>query len=341
MSKNHRACGFVTFVPACFERVWGGQALRDSLGLHVGTDAPVGEAWLIADHPAHESVVATGPLKGETLHSLLTLDPEWLLGRLPKPARGGRFPLMLKLLDCHDVLSVQVHPDDALAECLGEDDGGKTEMWYFLDAVPGAEIICGLEGRPSHVAFVEAAKRGDLAALLHHEPVRPGDGVLVEARTVHALGAGVLAAEIQQTSDVTYRVYDWNRHGTDGKPRDLHLQKALECIDFERTFPGLISPRPTTQTESAGEALCVCPFFAVDRYHLNERPVTWETHGESFHLLLLAEGDATLSAGSDTNSFKRGEALLIPGAQESFTVGGSGVLLDYHVPSPSRIASGS
>ena len=328
MHDTSKSNGILTFAPACFERVWGGNAFREKLGFDVSDTRPMGEAWLIADHPSHVSLMSEN---GVTLRQLLETDAAGLLGRKPVPARGNRFPLLLKLLDCHELLSVQVHPDDALSEQLGEADGGKTEMWYFLEAEPDAEIICGLAEGVSRERFHGAARDGGISALLRRWPVKAGDAALVTARTVHALGKGLVAAEIQQTSDVTYRVYDWDRVGADGMPRELHLDKALECIDFDTPFPGLLQPEPLS-VDGRSRQLCRCNYFAADLHELDGPEHEVVTRGDSFHILLVTAGNVGVAAGDARVALTRGQAALVPGRETSFTLSGNGSVLDFHVP---------
>ena len=322
----------LTFNTGYFSRVWGGDALRTQLGMDA-PEAPVGEAWLLADHPAHESRVAKGPFEGSTLQDLMALNDLALLGTLPKRTRDGRFPLMLKLLDCNDVLSVQIHPDDALAEELGERDGGKTEMWYFVDAAPGAEIICGLVEGTSEEDLARAAREGGMAELMKRWPVRPGDAALVRAGTVHALGAGLLAAEIQQTSDVTYRLYDWDRMGTDGQPRQLHIEQALRCAALNTAFDGLAEPTELTAVDAKRELLATSEFFAAERVSLKGKLHIYETGGESFRVLLCVAGKIKLQSGDGECKLTPGQCALLAGVQECYVAEGTGVMLDYYVPS--------
>nr|HPK00742.1 class I mannose-6-phosphate isomerase [Candidatus Hydrogenedentota bacterium] len=218
-----------------YERVWGGQKLKALFGKPFPDNVPVGEAWLISDHPGDESVIDGGFWKGQTLQALLAADARALLGANARTTPAGRFPLLLKLLDAAESLSVQVHPDDACAERLGEPDVGKTEMWSVLQAEPGSELIYGLKPEVGREAFSNAVANGDIEPLLNRFPVQAGDSVFVSAGTVHAIGAGVVLAEIQQNSDLTYRIHDWGRLDSDGQPRTLHLEKALEAIHFSPT----------------------------------------------------------------------------------------------------------
>lgn len=323
----------LTFEPAMFERIWGGRALGERLSLPLPTSAPYGEAWLLSDHPVHESRVSTGPHEGRSIHELLALDERALLGRLPRRTRGNRFPLMLKLLDCTDILSVQIHPDDALSAVLGEEDGGKTEMWYFLDAAPGADIICGLSGTPDMAALEASAVNGTIAEHLCRWPVHTGDAVLVRAGTVHALGKGLLAAEIQQSSDVTYRLFDWNRVGSDGKGRELHIAKAMKCLALGTSFDGLARAVGLPCEEGVHrELLGSCEFFATERVRLTGGMHASETGGESFVLVLALEGKLKVSTPTADVALVPGQVVLVPGCQGSYSISGVGTGLVYYVP---------
>lgn len=324
--------GLLTFAPAYFERVWGGHALRDKLGMPAPKQLRIGEAWLVSDHPVNDSRVASGPHEDRTLHALLEYDEPALLGRLPRRTRGGRFPLMLKLLDCTEVLSVQVHPDDALSRDMGEEDGGKTEMWYFLHADDGAEIICGISEGATESGFASAATRGELGEWLQRWPVSAGDSALVRAGTVHALGGGLLAAEIQQTSDVTYRLHDWNRMDQHGQGRELHIDKGLRCINWDNPFAGVATPLVRTHEHGRREVLAACEFFAAERVEADGFAHAWETGGRSFRLLLGIEGMVEVQAGGDEAVLRPGDCLMVCGAEPGYITQGTGVFLDYYVP---------
>jgi mannose-6-phosphate isomerase len=251
------------------------------------------ESWEIVDHGRDQSVVANGPLAGETLGKLVSSRSHELLGR---HAPQSRFPLLLKFLDCNRTLSVQVHPNDEQGARLEPPDLGKTEAWVVLAAEPGSKIYAGLH---------EGVKRGDLAAavaagkceeLLHQFEPHVGDCVFIPAGTVHALGAGLVIAEIQQASDTTFRLFDWNRVDADGKPRPLHVEQALAVIDFER---GPVSPaRPQSTTESDRERLVASDKFVLDRLTLNNEH---EIGGDDrCHILACLAGDAGPLATGET-----------------------------------------
>ena len=219
----------LTFEPIYKERVWGGERLREALGKQLTGAAPVGESWELVDLSGDQSRVAAGSRAGATLHDLIQMDGEALLG--PAALDGERFPLLVKYIDASQTLSVQVHPDREAAERLG--GRPKSEAWYILDAEPDAVLYLGLEPGLTAESLRAALAAGEVESLVRRIPVRRGDLFPVPPGTVHAIGAGVLLAEVQQPSDTTYRVYDWGRVGLDGRPRELHVEQALQSIHFD------------------------------------------------------------------------------------------------------------
>ena len=230
----------LTFHPIFKERVWGGTKLAELYGKPLPPGKPIGESWEITDRPEGVSVIANGPLAGKNLRWLMEHHKRELLG-VVKPAAGGRFPLLVKLLDAREKLSLQVHPPaHKAAELKGEP---KTEMWYFADCDPGADIFAGLKRGVTRADFERRIGDGNVAECFHRIEVKSGDAMFLPSGRVHALGAGSVLFEIQQNSDTTYRVFDWNRVGLDGKPRELHVQQALASIDFADFEPALVRPR--------------------------------------------------------------------------------------------------
>ena len=245
----------LTFTPLFMERIWGGRRLETLFGKQLPAGARIGESWEIVDRPEAQSVVREGHWQGHTLHEL------WMQHRLEvfgEMADAPRFPLFLKLLDAEEKLSVQVHPPpDAAAELGGEP---KTECWYVAQAQPGAEIYAGLKKGSSRTAFEAALAQGTVAEEIHRIPVRAGDAMFLPSGRVHAIGAGNVLVEIQQNSDTTYRVFDWNRTPQDGAPRALHIAESLRSIAFDDYEPELVRP--------AGESLIVNSLFAVEKWEL-------------------------------------------------------------------------
>ncbi len=335
MSPASPPYDLLRFEEAYFERVWGGARLRPVLGKDTPADKVIGEAWMVSDHAEHESVVAAGPHAGRTLRELLAENAAAILGARARLTVHGRFPLLLKILDTGKTLSVQVHPDDDDAARLGEPDVGKTEMWHVLESAPGGKLLCGLGPGVTAETFRAAIEAGSVGDLLGRIEAEAGASIFVPAGTVHAIGEGVLLAEIQQNSDLTYRVFDWNRVGIDGKPRALHLEKAVAATRF-----GL--PAPTAQTplafapagdapEGVRTALCACGHFAAELVEVSG-VYRRATRGESFHLLLVKRGRLKIQAEGEAVGVGPGDALLAPACAPAYTVAGEGAVLDYFVP---------
>ena len=226
-----------TFRPIFKERIWGGRTLERLYGKHIPNGVPIGESWEISDRSGDASVIANGPLAGKDLRWLMEHHERALLGSAK--SANGRFPLLIKILDAQEKLSLQVHPPaHKAAELKGEP---KTEAWYIADAAPGAELYVGLKPGVTRGEFERKIKTGEVAECFHRVPVTAGDTMFLPSGRVHAIGAGLVIFEIQQNSDTTYRVFDWNRVGTDGKPRELHVAESLASIDFDDFAPALAS----------------------------------------------------------------------------------------------------
>ena len=250
------------FEPLFMERVWGGRHLESLYGKKLPPNTRIGESWELVDREEAQSVVHDGPLRGHTLHELWTGPRrEEIFG--PGWPDSPRFPLLVKILDAQDRLSIQVHPPaDVAAELHGEP---KTEMWYFAHTDPGAEVYAGLENEDTtRERFAEALEQGNAAGLVHRLPVNAGDVMFIPSGRLHAVGTGNVIIEIQQNSDTTYRVFDWNRVGLDGKPRALHVAESLRSIRFDDVRPALQPPPETVQG-----LVAECPYFRVEKWTLN------------------------------------------------------------------------
>ncbi len=246
----------LTFTPLMMERVWGGRRLATKLGRVLPEGVPIGESWELVDREDAQSVVNAGPLAGTTLHALWREQREAVFG--VGLVESERFPLLAKILDARETLSVQVHPPAELAARLGGEP--KTEMWHLLDAEPGAELFAGLVRGTTRGSFERALAAGNVERCLHRLPVVAGDAIFIPSGRCHAIGGGCLIVEMQQNSDTTYRVFDWNRVGLDGKPRALHIAESLAAIDFTDYEPGL--------AVANGERIVECGHFSVDRWSL-------------------------------------------------------------------------
>jgi len=311
--------------------MWGGTRLRDVYGKATPAGQKIGEAWLIADHAEHESVVKNGPLAGRTLRELLQADARAILGTRAELTIHGRFPLLLKLLDAGDKLSVQVHPDDAAAKELNEPDVGKTEMWYIIEGEPGSELWCGKPPEVDAEAFEAARGSGNLGELLTRIEARPGTSVFVPAGTVHAIGGGCLLAEIQQNSDLTYRIDDWGRVQADGTPRTMQLDKAMQVTRFGSRHAGPAQPLSYERDGARVDVLAACRYFVAERVTVSSE-TTFDTRGDSFQLCLGLEGSLVVSAGDAERDLAPGEAMMIVGEMAAFSVRGRGSFLRYYVP---------
>jgi mannose-6-phosphate isomerase len=255
----------LTFQPILMERVWGGRSLQRFYRKLLPETVPIGESWELTDRPEAISTISNGPLKGQDLRGLMTRHGAELLGR--PDAIDARFPLLLKILDAHQDLSLQVHPPAAVAERLGGEP--KTELWYVAHATPQAVLYAGLRQGVTRSEFVRRVQDGTVAGCFHRIPVQSGDAMFLPSGRVHALGAGNVIFEIQQNSDTTYRVFDWNRLGIDGKPRQLHVEQSLACIDFTDFEPRLIPDLWLNEHPVHRRVLVRDPLFAVDVLRAN------------------------------------------------------------------------
>jgi mannose-6-phosphate isomerase len=245
----------LTFEPIFMERMWGARRLESEFGKKLPATKRIGESWEIVDRPEAQSVVRNGALRGKTLHELWTQYRAEIFGDLPN---AGRFPLLVKLLDAHEKLSLQVHPPEKVASKLGGEP--KSEFWYVAAAEPDAEVFLGFREAITREQFEEVLCVGTAADYIHRIHVQPGDAAFLPAGRFHGMGAGCLLVEIQQNSDTTYRVFDWNRADDKGKPRQLHIEQALQCIDFNDVAPNLVQPQ--------GELLVRHELFEVQKWNL-------------------------------------------------------------------------
>ena len=286
------------FFPQYQHRVWGGRAFESALGRVLDAPGLVGESWELVDRPEARSVVACGGWAGTDLSTLWSRHRAAVFG--PACLNAPRFPLLLKLLDARESLSVQVHPSvfDG-ARGLGEP---KNEWWYVLEAQPGAVVFAGFRPGVTRSLVEWALQSGEFEQLLHRIPVRPGDSLFVPGGRIHAIGAGCLIAEVQQNSDTTFRVFDWNRRGADGALRELHIKQSLACIDYEDHAPLL-------DTDFNGNGFC-CEFFDLSRVQLTGATAAGARAGAVF---LVAEGSLTVGG----EGFRRGDWFLLPARAES------------------------
>lgn len=288
----------LVFEPLFMERVWGGRRLELLYQKKLPNGVRIGESWELVDREEAQSVVHDGPFRGQTLHEL------WLHHRAEIFGEGlpdlPRFPLLVKILDAQDRLSLQVHPPAAIAAGLNGEP--KTEMWYLAQAEPGAELFAGLDAASDRASFESALHEGRAADLVHRLAVETGDAIFIPSGRIHAIGAGCLIVEIQQNSDTTYRVFDWNRPGLDGNPRTLHVEQSLQSVDFNDVRPAL---EPRTEGPAT---LADCPFFRVERWPLTEARAALENTGGRFAIFTCLSGRVDCAGAV----FGPGEFFLAP-----------------------------
>jgi mannose-6-phosphate isomerase len=311
-----------TIEPQYRERVWGGQRLR-------AADPPIGEAW-IAYGPSRVASVAPG---GRTIDELIALHGAKLLGTAVADRFGTRFPLLIKLLDSADWLSVQVHPNDAQAHrMVGPGEFGKTEAWYFLDADPGAQIMVGVKLGVGRDELTARIREGGVLEVADRFPVYDGEALLIPAGTLHALGPGLLLYEIQQASDTTYRVYDWDRPQSAG--RKLHIEESVEVT--LAVGPAELK-RPQVAGETGSATAVECPLFRLELVRVSPGggPLESDTAGRSFHLVTAIDGAAEIVRGAEGAGLKRFETALVAGSAGRYQIrssGGPAALLRASVP---------
>lgn len=318
------------FEPVFRDYLWGGRRLGTVLGKPIGDGDTWAESWEVVDHGDDQSVVAAGDHAGSTLHALVQQYGKQLLG-----APADRFPLLFKFLDANQVLSLQVHPNDAQAATLDPPDLGKTEAWVVLDAAPGARLYAGLREGVTPAALRAALESGAGDDCMHSFEPQPGDCVFIPAGVPHAIGAGLLVAEIQQASNTTFRLHDWNRTGADGKPRELHVESGLAVIDYDYGPVRPQSPQPTQ--EPGRERLVACDKFILDRLHPSSPQQVFQIGGDQrFHILAVLEGELELRGAFQPIRMTRGQTTLLPASLSIEAVGpvGDFTALDMYLPSP-------
>ncbi|MBR3150098.1 MAG: class I mannose-6-phosphate isomerase [Eubacterium sp.] len=301
--------------PVFKDYIWGGNRLRDDFGFDTGLEKTA-EGWMLSCHTAGMNTIDGGEFDGKTLNEVIDeVGEEKLCGT--NCLKFPYFPVLIKFIDARDNLSVQVHPDDEYARRV-ENEFGKTEIWYVLDAADGAELIYGFKDKITSEEFRQSINDGTLLDKLNSVKVKKGDLFFIEAGTVHAIGKGALIAEIQQNSNCTYRVYDYGRVGADGKPRELHIDKA---VDVSKTEPPKYEIRPMGDKEIhdgyASQLLTTCELFTVKKYDV-EKSVSLFADDKSFNHILVLDGHGTV----DGIEVKKGASLFVPANYGEYTVSG-------------------
>lgn len=301
--------------PVFKDYIWGGTRLKSDFGFESDLDK-LAEGWMLSCHKDGKNIIENGEYKGKTLDEVIEeKGKEKVVGT--RSLDFPYFPVLIKLIDAKDNLSIQVHPDNDYAQRV-EGEFGKTEIWYVLDATDDAQLIYGFKNKISSEEFVDAIKNNTLTDVLNSVKVKKGDLLFIEAGTVHAIGKGTLVAEIQQNSNTTYRVYDYGRLGTDGKPRELHIDKA---VDVSKTEPPKYDIKPMGEPEKFNDytktLLTKCDLFTVNHYELNGK-VTLEADEKSFNHVLVVDGAGTIN---DVD-FKKGDSFYIPANYGKYEING-------------------
>ena len=305
--------------PACKDYLWGGHKLVDEYNVEYSGEI-CAEAWTLSCHKDGQSIITNGIYENQTLSDVIAQKGTGILGTNCQKYKD--FPILIKLIDAAKALSIQVHPDDEYA-LAHENQYGKTEMWYVLEAEEGAFLYQGFEKEISKEEFEQRIRENTLTDVLHKEYVKPGDIIFISPGTLHAIGAGLLIAEIQQNSNVTYRIYDYGRVGADGKPRQLHIQQSIDVTKLEKP----------QKYVSVDEHMVSSKFFCVDKIETTEgKSYTYDVDGSSFVSVLVTEGEGTISTAEETYNIKKGDPIFVEASTGKFEIKGNIRALQTIVP---------
>lgn len=309
------------------ERIWGGRALAEKMNKQLPDGKKIGESWELSGVQGDISVVSNGKLKGNNLQELIEVYMGDLVGEKVYRRFGMEFPLLIKLIDAQDVLSIQVHPDDEMAE-ERHNSYGKTEMWYVLGSEPGASLYVGFDKTVTREEYLEAVEKGTLPSLLKKTEAKPGDSFFIPAGTIHAIGKGLLIAEIQQTSDVTYRVDDWGRVDDNGNPRELHTELAVDAIDFGEIKELKSSVEPITN-----EAVKVedCEYFTTNLLKVESTIERDYSDLDSFVIYICIDGQLSVKYSDGVEKLSKGETILVPAQEDHIELEGKGTVLEVYI----------
>lgn len=305
----------IKFKPILKERLWGGTKLKTLFNKPIETDI-TGESWEVSAVKGDISVVANGDFSGKTLQELIDLYPNELLGKHVYEKFGADFPILIKFIDAREDLSIQVHPNDELAK-KRHDSFGKTEMWYVMQADEGAELIVGFNKSVTKEEYQQHLNNGTLTDIMNYEKVHEGDTFFINTGKVHAIGGGIIIAEIQQTSDITYRVYDFNRRDKNGNLRELHTEQALDAIDYQKKDDFKVN---YPKTENATNAMVNCPYFITNYLKLTQNFEKEIGSEDSFHIYMCVKGSGVVSDGNCEVFVNQGETVLFPASCEKLCV---------------------
>lgn len=315
------------FHPILKERLWGGTKLQSVLEKPITSDI-TGESWELSAVPGDISVVANGELANITLQEMINEAKGALLGEKVYERFGAEFPILIKFIDAKQDLSIQVHPNDELAK-ERHNSFGKTEMWYIMQADPGSELIVGFNKDVTKAEYQEHLDNNTVTDLMNYETVQEGDTFFINTGTIHAIGAGIILAEIQQTSDVTYRVYDFNRKDKEGNLRELHTEMALDAITYEKKDDFKVEYK--NEENVCGE-MVDCPYFTTNYWNITKETKIDVTERDSFTIFMCTKGAATISTPAGAVEIKKGETVLLPADSKEITISEDAVeLLEVYI----------
>jgi mannose-6-phosphate isomerase len=314
----------LAFNPIFKERIWGGTKLKSVLNKEI-TSEIIGESWEISTVPNDISVVSNGIFEGKNLNELIIEFPNEILGIAVYEQFDKQFPLLFKYLDAKKDLSIQVHPNDELA-AKRHNSFGKTEMWYIMQADDDARIIVGFKENSNADEYVNNLKNQTLLSILDEVKVKKGDVFFLETGTVHAIGAGMIVAEIQQTSDITYRIYDFNRRDTDGNERELHIDLALDAINYNK----IETQKQYKKEQNKSNEVVDCKYFTTNFIPLNGE-INVNKSQESFTVYMCTEGNFKIITENEIFSYKKGDTILIPAILNRFSILGKASILEIYI----------
>ena len=314
----------LTFTPILKDRIWGGTKLKSYLNKSIVSET-TGESWEISTVPGDISVVASGVFEGKNINEIIDLHPTEILGKSVIARFGKQFPLLFKFIDAKEDLSIQLHPNDELAK-QRHNSFGKTEMWYVMQADETARLVVGFKNDSNPKEYLEKLADKKLISLLEEYPVKKGDVFFLETGTIHAIGAGVVLAEIQQTSDVTYRIYDWDRVDVNGKGRELHTELALEAINYNTTNSKIeYSEEPNQSTKVVD-----CAYFKTNIIALQDRFI-WKKSKDAFTVFMCTNGQFELVLNGEIMRYQMGDTILIPAIIDHLTLKGKATVLEISI----------
>ena len=312
------------FDPILKERIWGGEKLKTELNKPI-TSSITGESWEISTVKGDISIIANGALKGKSLMDVINDNPNEILGTEIYTRFGKQFPLLFKYLDAREDLSIQVHPNDALAK-KRHDSFGKTEMWYIMQADEDARIIVGFKENSNAAEYLENLENKTLLSILDDVKVKSGDVFFLETGTVHAIGAGLVVAEIQQTSDITYRLYDFDRVDAQGAIRELHVDLALDAINYNVVQ----TKKEYSKDVNESNVVVDCPYFTTNFIPLDGN-ISVQKDGKSFTVYMCIDGEFEIQCNDAVYNYKKGDTLLIPAGISELIISGKASILEIYI----------